>query len=169
VTVLAGAIGVLFSVAHGARAMSNEPTGFGPVPFGASAATVQKAFPTLQSKGTEQFLSLYELRDQKVLGLKPCLLQLRFVDDQLYEIQFTCEPRARVPAALQKAFGEPTETAPTGTSWLGEKRTVGLNPASGVFVFTDRARGQIAHQKLLRYILSRPAQPAPSPAATPGP
>ncbi len=108
--------------------------------------------PGDHAKGTEDFLSLYELQGQSVLGLKPCALELRFVDDQLYEIQFACEPRARWPAALRKRFGEPTQEKAEGLVWMGERATVGVNQA-GLFSFSDRRRAQIASQKLLCYII----------------
>jgi hypothetical protein len=165
--------GLLFLTILAARAvvaMPNEPGGFGRLRFGASAAAAQQAFPQIKLKGTEQFLALYELGNQSMLGLRPCKLDLRFVDDRLYEIQFACEPRDKVLRALRKQYGAPTQQEGAATSWLGEKRTVVFSPRSAAFTFTDRALGQVANQKLLRYILTRQAQGqpiAPSPQPTP--
>ena len=161
---------LIFAVSSPAGAFTNEPDGFGALKFGASSATAKATFPDIKHKGTEDFLSLYELPGQAVLGLKPCALELRFVDDQLYEIQFACEPRDKVARALRKRFGEPTQEKAEGSVWLSERSTVGLNPA-GLFSFSDRRRAQIANQKLLGYLVRSQARAtassaAPTPAAT---
>jgi len=158
------------AVASPAGAFTNEPDGFGSLKFGASAAAAKTAFPAITHKGTEEFLSLYELHDQSVFGLKPCALALRFVDDQLYEIQFACEQRDRVVRTLRKRFGEPTQDKAGSSVWLGERATVGVNQA-GLFSFSDRRRAQIANQKLLGYLVRSQARAtassaAPTPAAT---
>lgn len=147
-------------------AFSNEPDGFGPLRFGGPPSEAQRAFPNLKDKGAEQFLAFYEIENQTVFGLKPCNLELSFVDGQLYRIQFTCRSSpAKVAATLEKRFGEPTQRKPDATLWLGEQRTIGLNPASGVFAFTDRVRGQVANQKLMRYIAESQARATVNPAA----
>jgi len=158
------------AVPSSAGAFTNEPDGFGAVKFGASAAAAKAAFPDITHKGTETFLSLYELRDQTVFGLQPCALELRFADDQLYEIQFACEPRDKVAATLRTQFGEPSQVKAGSSVWMSERRTVGVNPA-GLFSFSDRNRAQTANQKLLRYIIESQARAtvsptAPTPAAT---
>ena len=113
------------AVARAASAFPNEPDGFGTLKFGASAAAAKAAFPAITHKGAEAFLLMYELQGQSVFGLKPCALELRFVDDQLYEVQCACEPRNKVAATLRKRFGEPTQEKADGTRWIGERGTVG--------------------------------------------
>jgi hypothetical protein len=167
---VAGFLLLILMTSRTVVAMPNEPGGFGSLRFGSSVSAAQQAFPQIKLKGTEQFLTLYELGNQSMLGLRPCNLELRFVDDRLYEIQFACEPRDKVLQALRQAYGEPTQQQEAATSWLGEKRTVTFNPRSSAFTFTDRALAQVANQKLLRYILTRQAssQPtAPAPQPTP--
>jgi hypothetical protein len=156
-----------------ALAFPNEPNGFGKAEFGMSAADVKKAFPDLQSKGTQDFLALYQLENQSVLGLKPCSVNLRFADDKLYEIQFTCEQKDQVIPTLKKQFGEPTQEQTHATFWLSKTRSVALNPQSKIFGFVDRQINDVVQQKLFAYLLQHqgqsrvtpgaPATPAPTP------
>ena len=155
-----------------AFAFNNEPQGFGPLRFGMSAAAAKQALPEIKSKGSEEFLALYELENQSVLGLHPCHVDLRFIDDKLYELGFRCEPKDKVVAALEKHFGPPVQHGPSGTAWLSEKRSVVVNPQSKVFSYTDRALGTVAQQKLFGYLIRQRAQAqasaaVPSPAPTP--
>ena len=155
-----------------AFAFNNEPQGFGPLRFGMSAAAAKQALPEIKSKGSEEFLALYELENQSVLGLHPCHVDLRFIDDQLYEVGFRCEPKDKVVRTLEKHFGAPVQQGPGGTVWLSEKRSVTLSPKSTAFSYTDRQLSTVAQQKLLGYVLRQQARAqataaAPSPAPTP--
>ena len=112
--------------ARTAVGFTNEPAGLGALRFGMTSAEVQRIHPTLRDKGKEDFLALFELQGQNVFGLEPCTLDLRFVDDELYEIQAVCDaPARKVGTALEKRFGEPSQRRPEGTRWLGEHTFVG--------------------------------------------
>jgi hypothetical protein len=168
--VLAGAL--LAVGAQIAFAFEHEPRGFGPLRFGMSVAAAKRALPAIKSKGSEEFLALYELENQSVLGLHACHVELRFIDDQLYEVEFRCEPKDKVVRALEKHFGAPVQQRPGATLWLSEKRSVALNPQSKVFSYSDRPLSAVAQQKLLRYVLRQQAKAqataaVPSPAPTP--
>ena len=152
-----------------AQAFSNEPSGFGPLRFGMSAAAVEKALPAVKRKGTEEFLTISTAENQSVLGLKPCHVELNFVDDKLYEISFRCEPKNKVAAKLEKQFGAPNQHGPGATVWLSEARTVTLNPQSTVFTFADRPLSIVAQRKLLTYVLTHQAQAQPTAAPSPPP
>lgn len=152
-------------------AFSNEPNGFGGAKFGMSPDAVKQVFPTLQSKGAEDFLAFYQLENQSVLGLKACRVDLRFVDQELYEIQFHCEPKERVLATLKKEFGEPTEEKPGEVFWFSRTRAVSLNPRSTAFGFVDRERNDLVQHKLMQYMLRQQMQSRTTPgvSATPVP
>jgi hypothetical protein len=159
-----------------AFAFNNEPQGFGPLRFGMSAAAAKQALPDIKLKGSEEFLAFYELGNQSVLGLHPCHVELRFIDDRLYEFGFRCEPKDKVAAALEKHFGAPVQQGAGGTVWLSEKRSVALNPQSKMFSYTDRPLSTVAQQRLFGYLIRQRAQAqahaqataaVPSPAPTP--
>lgn len=166
---LGGGALFLFMLLSGPAAFGvrNEPQGFGPVRFGDSVAVVKRAFPDISHKGTEEFLALYESHAQAVLGLKPCTVELRLVEDRLYEVHFDCQPREGVLAALQRQFGEPTKESETAVVWLGETSSIVLNPRSGQFAFSDRKLSGVAQKLLLRYTLTH--QEDVQPPATIGP
>jgi hypothetical protein len=155
-----------------AFAFNNEPQGFGPLRFGMSAAAAKQALPEIKSKGSEEFLALYELENQSVLGLHPCHVELQFIDDRLYEVGFRCEPKDKVVPALEKHFGAPVQHGPGGTVWLSEKRSVVLNPQSKAFSYSDRPLSIVAQRKLFGYVLRQRAQAqahAQATAAVPSP
>ena len=151
-----------------AVAFPNEPHGFGPLRFGMSVAAVKKHYPAVRPKTADTFLAFYDLENQSVLGLKPCNLEMRFVDDKLYDIQFQCEPRTKVPETLKRRFGEAYQVGPAGTFWIGSTSSVGLNARSNVFAFTHRALNDVVQQKMLHYLATQSA-PRQSPGVAPAP
>jgi hypothetical protein len=160
----------LMLLGEGAEAaFPNEPDGFGPLHFGASPEALEKAFPEARRRGKEEFLTIYDLDGQSVLGLKPCSVQFLFVDDKFYEAGFRCEPKDKVASALEKRFGPPVQHRAGETGWLSEKHSVAFNPESGGFSYTDRPLGNVAQQKLLGYVLRHQAQAQATAAAVPSP
>ncbi len=162
---------VLFLVFSGEGAQAafpNEPDGFGPLHFGSSPEALEKAFPKAKRRGKEEFLTIYDLDGQSVLGLKPCSVELRFVDEKFYQAVFLCEPKDKVAAVLEKRFGPAVQHGPDETVWLSEKHQVAFSPQSKGFSYTDRPLGIVAQQKLLGYVLRKQAQ-AQATAAVPSP
>ncbi|HVO22533.1 MAG TPA: hypothetical protein VMW56_02780 [Candidatus Margulisiibacteriota bacterium] len=162
---------LLMLLGEGAQAaFPNEPEGFGPLRFGASTAALEKAFPKAKRRGQEEFLTIYDLEGQSVLGLKPCTVELRFVDDKFYQVLFSCEPKDKVARALEKRFGPAVQHKPDETVWLSETHWVSFSPQAKSFSYTDRSLGSLAQKKLLGYVLRQRAQAQATAAVpTPGP
>lgn len=150
-----------------------EPTGFGKAKFGMSVAEVHKLYPKMQpTKGTEeamkkggQLVLIYDLEDQSVGPLKPCAANLRFFNDELYEVQFHCPDRVKVGQYLQKTYGEPTRTTEKAVFWMGKHNAVSLAPKTGAFGFSNLVRTQALQSILLNYLGKTAAQGGEAPAA----
>ena len=157
---------VLLALARPGLALPNEPRGFAGAQFGMRASEVQQLLPAMKplpeggSAGGAP-LAFYTLDGQSLHGLGPCAVQLFFVQSRLYELTFDCGRTDAVEAALRTQFGPPTQQAPRGTFWFGERTAVTLNPKSHTFAFIDRALNQTAQTLLLQAVRSQPAPPAP--------
>ena len=143
----------LLLAASAALAFPNEPRGFGDARFGMSQAEVKKIFPAMTSVGSGPAaglpLAFFDLRDQSVLGLGPCALQLRFASDQLYEITFDCGRDEKVIRVLREHYGPPVQETPHGTFWIGQKGGITLNPRARTFAFVDMALNRKVNAALL--------------------
>jgi len=161
----------LSAIAAAAEVQFHEPDGFGEAKFGMPVAEVGHVYQTLRpakimegatGKGP-RMLMIYDLDDQPVGPLAHCHLELRFFNDELYEIEFRCPERAKVGQYMQKTYGLPTKVTATTALWTGKHSSVAFDGSSGAFVYRDLARGQAMQAALDEAT----AQAHASPGATP--
>lgn len=164
-------------LAQSDAAAFQEPEGFGKAKFGMKEGDVLALYPKMPLASTPPAdgaappfqLTAYRLDDQSVGSLRHCSVQLRFLDDSMFDVQVQCPDKAAVEAYLAKTYGSPTNTydTPNGKNrmWKGKKSLVSHMTNTSNFMFGD-VQGTERLNRLLMALMFQP-KASSTPGAVP--
>jgi hypothetical protein len=137
-----------------------EPTGFGDVKFGATAADLLMRFPAakLRSMSTPAQkrlgldLAVYRIEGQRIGPLNDCLVDFRFFGNPaaLVDVRFACPARDKALRYLTDGFGSPTDSKANMLTWAFGHTVVNYSPTTGAFDYSDRERASAMQLALIK-------------------